>query len=238
MILAINTSTQQFGIAFLNGHGSTLAEYLMPREKGHFGSFMPALDFVLSQLKASIRDVRAVCVAIGPGSFTGLRVGLSAAKGLCHGLSIPIIGVSSLHALAFQAPYSDLPISPVIYSRSDELFTARFFLEDGQTLKRIMDDTAVKITDLSSVFDGPSVFIGNDFVSQEPMLRQCLGPDIHVAPGYLWNLRASAVGALGLIRLNANDFNDPLRLDPIYIRPPDIKTKPVNVIFNGSMAGE
>ncbi len=229
MILAINTSTPQFGLALLDEDGTILAEYFISKEKG-FGSFMPALHFLLSKLKADIHDQKAVVVAIGPGSFTGLRVGLSAAKGLCHGLEIPIIGISSLEALASQLPYSDLPITPILYSRKRELFTAQFHRNSGQDLIRSMDDMALKIDDLTSVFHKPSLFIGNDFQNQSHLLKNALGPLVQLAPPVHWNLKASSVGALGLRRFHANDVDDPQTLDPIYFRPPDIRPSPLPLV--------
>jgi len=225
MILAINTSTPQFGIALLDDDNTILAEYFMSKEQG-FGSLMPALHFLLSKLKADIHDQKAIVVATGPGSFTGLRVGLSAAKGLCHALEIPIVGISSLEALASQFPYSDLPITPVLYSRKREFFTAQFILSNDNNLARSMDDIALKVNDLHSVFDQPSLFIGNDFTNQSQVLKKALGSLVHLAPSICWNLKASAVGALGLKRFHDNDLDDPQTLDPIYLPPPDISPNP------------
>lgn len=225
MILAINTSTPQFGLAFLDEDGTILAEYYMAKEKG-FGSFMPALHFLLTTLKADIHDQKAVIVATGPGSFTGLRVGLSAAKGLCHGLEIPVIGVSSLEALAFQIPYSDLPIAPVLYSRKNEFFISRFSRDNGSNLIREVDDMAIKIEALPTMFEQPTLFIGNDFSNQSPAIKKILGSLVQLAPPQDWNLKASTVGALGLKRFHAHDFDEPQTLAPQYLRPPDIRPSP------------
>lgn len=225
MILAINTSTPQFGLALMEDDGTVLAEYFMSKEKG-FGSLMPALHFLLSKLNADIHALKAIVVSTGPGSFTGLRVGLSSAKGLCHALKIPIIGIPSLEALASQIPYSDLPITPVLYSRKRELFTAQFIQKDGYDLTRRMDDMALKIDDLSSIFKKPSCFIGNDFINQSELLKEALGPIVHLAPPNFWNLRPSSVGALGLKRFGDNDVDIPQMLEPIYLRPPDIRPNP------------
>ena len=225
MILAINTSTPQFGLSLLEEEGTILAEYFMSKEKG-FGSLMPALHFLLTNLKVDIHDQKAIVVATGPGSFTGLRVGLSAAKGLCHALNIPIIGIPGLEALASQIPYSELPITPVLYSRKRELYAAQFIRKDDHNLTRSMDDMALRVDDLPSVFKKPSCFIGNDFTNQGQILTEGLGPLVHLAPPNYWNLRASAVGALGLKRFHDDDFDDLQSLDPIYLRPPDIRPNP------------
>ena len=226
MILAINTSTPQFGLALLDEDGTILAEYFMSKEKGHFGSLMPALDFLLSKLKADIHDQQAIVVATGPGSFTGLRVGLSTAKGLCHGLGVPLIGITSLRALASQIPSSGLPITPILHSRKEELYAAQFIRNDSLKLLRSMDDIAIKINDFPSIFDKPSIFIGNDFSKQGHVLTNMLGTRAHLAPPHCWNLKASAVGALGVERFHARSFDDPQTLEPVYLRPPDIGPNP------------
>ncbi|MBW1852438.1 MAG: tRNA (adenosine(37)-N6)-threonylcarbamoyltransferase complex dimerization subunit type 1 TsaB [Deltaproteobacteria bacterium] len=207
MILAINTSTPQFGLAFLDEDGTILAEYFMSKEKGRFGSLMPALDFLLSKLNADIHDQQAIVVATGPGSFTGLRVGLSTAKGLCHGLGVPLIGI-------------------ILHSRKEELYAAQFIRNDSLKLLRSMDDIAIKINDFPSIFDKPSIFIGNDFSRQGHVLTNMLGTRAHLAPPHCWNLKASAVGALGVERFHARSFDDPQTLEPVYLRPPDIGPNP------------
>ncbi len=230
MILAINTSTPQFGLAILDDDGTILAEYFMSKEKGHFGSLMPALHFLFSKLNAKLNDQKAVIVAKGPGSFTGLRVGLSMAKGLCHGLKVPLIGISSLEAMAFQIPYSNLPIAPILFSRKDEFYTAQFIRTDGDNLLRNMDDVVVKIDDTPSMFEKPTLFIGNDYSKQGPVLTEMLGSLAYLAPPHLWNLKASAVGTLGLKRFHSHDFDNSLILDPIYLRPPDIRPNPFRLM--------
>ncbi|MCP4681263.1 MAG: tRNA (adenosine(37)-N6)-threonylcarbamoyltransferase complex dimerization subunit type 1 TsaB [Desulfobacterales bacterium] len=223
MILAINTSTLQFGLALLKRDGTVPAEYFMSEDRRHFGSLMPALHFLLSTTRSHMKDMEAIIVAIGPGSFTGLRVGLSAAKGLCHALDVPVIGVSSLEALASQVPYSHLPITPVLDSRKGELFTARFVWTEDQELVRKGEDISLRLESFPSMFEGPAIFIGNDFGTQGPLIKKELGPRAIPAPAHCWNLKASALGFQGLKRLDANDFDNPQDLGPVYLRPPDIR---------------
>lgn len=229
MLLAINTTTLQFSLALLEERGTIRAEYSMSKGKGHFGSLMPALDFLLASSKFDIRKIKGLVVAIGPGSFTGLRVGLSAAKGLCHGLDIPIIGISSLECLASQIPYSDLPVTPILDSRKGEVFAAQFTLDHEHNLVRIKNDTAMRIDDLPSSFNEPTIFIGNDFIGQGDRIKKMLSPRALLAPPHFWNLWASAVGSLGIKRFNAGDFDEAQSLSPIYLRPPDIRPNPVQV---------
>jgi len=223
MILAINTSTLQFGLALLEDDGTLLGEYFMSEGKGHFGNLMPALQFLLFTSKSDIRNLETVVVAMGPGSFTGLRVGLAVAKGLCHAFEIPVIGIGSLEAMANQIPYSDIPIAPVLDSRRGEIFTARFIRDNDHDLVRDSEDISLRLEDLPSFFKEPALFIGNDVARQGPSLEKMLGPLARLAPGYCWSLKASALGSLGLERFRARTFDDPRELNPIYLRPPDIR---------------
>ena len=226
MILAINTSTPQFSVALLKEDGTVLAEYLTSEGKGHFGSLMPAFHFLLSTSKSDVHSIKSIAIATGPGSFTGLRVGLSVAKGLCHALAIPIIGVSSLEAMASQILYSDLPVISILDSRKGEVFAARFVRSNKHELIRNSEDICLKIEEFSSLLREPSLFIGNDFTGQGSLVEKILGPRACIAPAHYWNLKASAVGFLGLKRLHARNFDDPQALEPVYSRPPDIQPNP------------
>ena len=226
MILAINTSTLQFGLALIDDNGTLLGEYFMSEGKGHFGNLMPALQFLIDSSRSDMRDLEAVVVAMGPGSFTGLRVGISVTKGLCHAFEIPAIGINSLEAMANLIPYSDIPIAPIIDSRRNEFFTARFMRDKDHVLVRDRGDVSLRLEDLPAYFKDPTLFIGNDFARQCPSLKEMLGPLARFAPSYCWNLKASALASLGLERFRAKIFNDPHVLNPIYLRPPDIRQNP------------
>ena len=237
MILAVNTSTLQFALALMETDGSVLAEYLAAKGKGHFGTLMPALDFLLNTSESDILDLEGLIVAVGPGSFTGLRVGLSAAKGLCNGLDIPIIGISSLEALASQVLLPDFSIIPILDSRKGEFFTARFVWSGDRKLTRKMEDMCLKAADLSSFSMEHSVFIGNSYSSQGALVRKIIGPRALLAPPHCWNISASAVGFVGLKRFLACDFDNPETLNPLYLRPPDIRPNPISPI-SGTFAPE
>ena len=226
MILAINTSTFQLGLALLKEEGTLIAEVLLSAGTKHFGGLMPSLHFLLTSSGAKLADLQAVVVATGPGSYTGLRVGLSASMGLCHSLKIPIIGISSLAALASRRLFTDLPISSLLDSRRGEFFMAQFLWRDEHELVRKQKDRSVKVEELASYVHGPTVFIGNDFASQASVIRRFFSTEAHLAPSHLWNLKASSVAFLGLKRYIAGDFDDPYTLNPVYLRPPDIRPNP------------
>ena len=238
MILAFNTSSREFSIALLEEEGTVLAECLMSQAEGHFAALMPSLHFLLNTTRLDIHDLKCVVIAKGPGSFTGLRVGLSVAKGLCHALDIPVIGVPTLEAMASQIPYTDLPVTPIIASRKGEFFTSRFVRDNDHNLVKKMDDVALRHEDFPSLLEESTILIGNDYPNQGLPLKKMLGPRILLAPAPCWNLKASAVGALGLERFHVHDFDELEGLDPLYLRPPDIRPTPYYSLSSGSCRPE
>jgi len=138
MILAINTSTIQFSLAIVGMTGDILAEYLISPAAKNFKTFMPAVSSIFDACGKEIKELKAVTVASGPGSFTGLRVGLSAAKGVAQGLDIPIIGVSSLEAMANQMPFMKYPLCTLLSSRRGEVIFAMFRWDDTHGIIRLI----------------------------------------------------------------------------------------------------
>ena len=226
MLLAINTSTPQFSIGLLLENGSLVAELSLSPGSNNFFGLMPAIDHLLVSCKVYPGEIKAAVVAKGPGSFTGLRVGISTAKGLCQGLGIPIIGVSSLEAMASQATFAGIPVCPLIDSRKGEVFTALFRWSEERGLERLTEETSLKIGDLVSLAREKTLFLGNNYGTQGPIVADLLGHHASLAPAPLWYLRAASVGVQGLRRYQDQDFDDLQDLVPAYLRPPDIRPNP------------
>jgi tRNA threonylcarbamoyladenosine biosynthesis protein TsaB len=223
MILAVNTSSVQFSVALLRDSGALTGEYSISSGPAGSRPLFPALHDLLARTKADVRKIAAVAVATGPGSFTGLRVGLAMAKGLCQALDVPLIGVPSLRAMAVQVGRTAYPVCPVIGARKGEVFAALFDVGEGEEPVGIKEDTCLKLTDLSRFVRERAVFVGDDFESQGGTISQVLGDRALLAPGFFWNPKASAVGALALRRLHEGRLDDMGSLVPTYLRPPDIR---------------
>ncbi len=237
MLLAINTSTLQFSIALVESSGATVGEYTVNPVLRHYGNMFPALDFLLASTSHKMEDLNAIAVAIGPGSFTGLRVGISSALGFSYALGLPLIGIDSLHALAYQVPHCALPIIAMIESRREEVFVAKFLWNKDQGLTRESEDLCLPYRSLSQHLEGPALIIGNNFEKQKEFVGKIIWPGAKLAPSHLWNLRASSIGSLAAHRLEAKDFDDPLRLSPLYLRPPDIRPNPYFAGGKGPVKG-
>jgi tRNA threonylcarbamoyladenosine biosynthesis protein TsaB len=226
VILAINTSTPQFSLALVDEGGALLAEWtLSPRTKD-FRHFMTALDHLLQVSGVAFEDISGLAVAKGPGSFTGLRVGLSAAKGFCEGLGVPIVALSSLEVLASQCPGVSIPICPVIDSRKEEVFAALYTWSDEQELVRLEPETCLKIRDLPGFMKKKAFVLGTDFNRQMGPIASAAGDRAIFAPPSFWNLRAAALGMLAARRARAQGFDMLQDVVPSYLRPPDIRPNP------------
>jgi tRNA threonylcarbamoyladenosine biosynthesis protein TsaB len=222
IILSINTSTKQYSLALLE-NCTVLAEYLILSGSSHFGDLMPCIDDILKKTTLTTEQIRAVSVSIGPGSFTGTRVGLAVAKGLSQGLGIPIIGVSTLPALASQIPCLNYDICSLVTSRKGEVFAAVFRHDHDNHLIRITQDASLKGEELLALIKKKTIVIGNDFTSQSPLVKQYAKENALLAPPNLWSLRASSIGALAFQRLEQGDSDDIQTLVPLYLRDADIR---------------
>ena len=221
-ILSVNTSTRQYSLAVMTDE-ILLGEYVLPPGSSHFGDLMPALHELLSKVGLGAQELEGLVVALGPGSFTGIRIGLSVIKGLSQCLNIPAVGVPTLCAMASQLPYLREDICPLVTSRKGEVFTALFRWSSKGRLSRIKQDVCVRMSGLRSIVKNKTIFIGNDLADQGPTLKQQLGGKTLLAPAHLWNLKASSVGALGLKRLKRGDSDNLSELVPIYLRGADIR---------------
>lgn len=222
IILSLNTSTKQYSLAVMEQE-TVLGEYLLLSGSSHFRDLMPCFEDLLKKTNLTHGQLEGIAVAIGPGSFTGIRVGLALAKGLSQGLGIPIIGVSTLEALASQILYAREDICPVMSSRKGEVFAALFMRDRHNHLMRIEEDAGLPVEKLPRLIKKKTIVIGNDFTVQGPLVKQYLGKNALLAPPHFWNLRASSIGALGEERLKRGDSDSVSDLVPVYLRDADIR---------------
>lgn len=125
LILGIETATPQVSVA-IGGHEGVIGLFEIARGRRHAETLMPAIDFLCTQTDIEIGEIGVVAVDVGPGLFTGMRVGLAAAKALAQALRIPMIGLSSLDLLAFPHRRSDRVVVPVVDARKGEVFYAMY----------------------------------------------------------------------------------------------------------------
>ena len=209
-VLAVETSTLAGGAALLDG-GLVVGEYTLDISLTHSERLMGAIDRLLTDAGWKVRDLEGLAVSVGPGSFTGLRIGLSTVKGLALALAIPIAAVPTLDAMATLLPFAALPVCPVLDARKREVY-ASLYRWDGAGMRREWEYLALAPADLARRFDEPVIVLG-DAADQidSPCARRIRPPRRGPSP--------AAVGFLGHQRLAMGDTIAPADLVPIYLRP-------------------
>lgn len=224
MELAIDTSTDFCSIG-LSGEGESVAEMTWHSGQNHTVELAPNITRLLNQAKISPQSLKAIFVAKGPGSFNGLRVGLSTAKGLAFALDIPLVGISTLEVEAYPFAFTKLPICPIHNAGRGEVAAAVYQLKDAWrclTPEHITTaDTLFREIKRKTIFCGeipPSVI---DEL-QKRLARYAIIPDAAARLRH-----ASYLAALGWQRLNGGQFDDAASLQPLYLRQPPITQRKV-----------
>ena len=218
-ILAVDTATNSCSVAATDD-GKLAAELTISKNQTHSKHLMELIHSVLENAGFSVRSLDGLAVTIGPGSFTGLRNGNSTIKGLAHALGKPVVGVSTLKALARQCGQTPYLICPLLDARKGEVYAAIYGFNKGQLIQRTgaraMIPEAV-VADIKS----PCVFIGNGARLYHPRIVSAVGNLAHFVPEGQNTIRASSVAFLSMPRFEANDTDGIDGLVPHYIRKSD-----------------
>lgn len=215
-VLAVETSTLSGGAALLDGE-RVVGEYTLDVRVTHSERLMAAIDQLLSDAGWTARDLDGIAVTVGPGSFTGLRVGLSTVKGLALALAIPVAAVPTLDAMAAMLPYAALPVCPVLDARKREVY-ASLYRWDGLGMRRQWDYLAVTPDELARRLREPVIVVGDGAEAiDSAFARRVEPPRRGPAP--------AVVGALGRARLARGETVTVADLVPIYLRPSEAELK-------------
>ncbi|HXE72627.1 MAG TPA: tRNA (adenosine(37)-N6)-threonylcarbamoyltransferase complex dimerization subunit type 1 TsaB [Candidatus Nitrosotenuis sp.] len=217
ILAALDCSGESFSTALLRD-GECLAEVTGLRPRAHLQLLMPSLQQAAFIAGVDLARVEAVAVTVGPGSFTGLRLGVVTARTLAQVLGCPAVGVNTLEALALNCPQGDLVV-PALDARRGEIFAAAFAVEGGQ-VRRLTPDAAFTPAGLAGFLAqrGGGLVLGNALARYGEVLSgACLLPSAY------WWVRAAMVGRLGAQALARGEGMDPLRLVPSYLRPAEVQ---------------
>lgn len=228
MILAIESATPVASVALVRG-ASVEGEALLPGGRQVSESFLGQIDRLLALRGTGPARIDRVAVSAGPGSFTGLRVGMAAAKGFCVGWSVPLVPVPTLHALAFRFPREGgTAVCPVLDARRGEVYAAAFRWEGGECL-RVTGDAALPLSGLPGILPaGPVLFLGDGAGRYREPLRERFGERARFPDGDPYP-RASAVGLLAGRLERAGGGADPRHAVPAYLRPSEAeRNRPSN----------
>jgi tRNA threonylcarbamoyladenosine biosynthesis protein TsaB len=223
MLLAIDTATRVASLA-LYGEGAVLSEHTWVSQNNHTVELIPNIVHLLAGQGATPQALTGLAVALGPGSFTGLRIGLSVAKGFALGLKIPLVGIPTLDVLAYaHAPWG-LPLWAIIQAGRGRICAA-FYPQEGPP-PHPDDYLLTTLAELEIEGEEPLLFCGEIGPQGAELLRQRLGGRAVIAPLASSLRRAGYLAELAWERLQGGERDDLAALSPIYLHRPKIGEGP------------
>ena len=214
-ILVIDTSGPVCGTAVMD-EDRVYSEFTAQNKNTHSASLMPMIEAALNAAGTEMSGLDAVAAVTGPGSFTGVRIGVATAKGLAHGAGLPCISVDALEALSASAGEFDGIICPIQDARAGQVYGAAF--RNGEQLT---GDAPMKLEDYLDTVEKLGerfLFIGDGAPVHRTAITERMGEKAVFAPAYRGFLRPSAAGAIALAKGENTDY---LGLQATYLRPPN-----------------
>jgi tRNA threonylcarbamoyladenosine biosynthesis protein TsaB len=220
LVLGIETATPQVGVA-IGGHEGVLASFHSARDRRHAETLAPAIQFVAEQARIDLSEISVIAVDIGPGLFTGMRVGLATAKALAHALRVPMIPVSSLDLVAFPLRYCSRRIVAVLDARRGEVFHAAYRQVPGG-IQRLTEPQVALPTELAGDLDATgedALLVGDGAVRYAEQLGGRAG--VEIGERGLQYPSAQSLVQLAHAAALREDFVNPWEVEAVYLRQPD-----------------
>lgn len=222
-VLGLDTSTS-CGSVGLFENGEIICDYLLSIPVTHSQRILAAIELVLKEACCSIEQIDAWAIALGPGSFTGLRIGVSTIKGLAFATGKPVTGVSTLDVLASQIPPTPYLICPVLDARKQEVYAA-FYRFDKNLMSRVSDYQAIKPEDLVKTIKEKTIFLGDGAKNYKEFLLNSLSSLVLFPPAPFHLPHGSTVAKLGFEQLQKGESLDLSAFGPMYVRPSEAEIK-------------
>ncbi|CAG0965455.1 tRNA threonylcarbamoyladenosine biosynthesis protein TsaB [Geobacteraceae bacterium] len=215
-LLTVDTSTSTCGVA-LTIDGRLAAESLLDSERTLSERLLVAVDTILRDSGLLLADLDGFGVALGPGSFTGVRIGVSTVKGLALATGKPVVGFSSLAMLALNLPVCSLTVCTLFDARKKEVYAALY--RCGVLPEPLHADCVIAPERFLGLIDGPTLFVGNGALRYRDLIEETLGDRAVFAPVHCHQPRAAAGAVLALELFRSGAFTPLPCLNPTYIRP-------------------
>ena len=219
IILALDTSTLSCSSAIVE-NGVVRAELTTVNNQTHSKHLMNMIDAVCTMSGFEIPGIDGFAVTLGPGSFTGLRIGISTIKGLAWSLKKPVVGISSLEALAWQCAPVPYLICPLLDARKHEVYACRYRYSAGELIKEGRELVISPVAAIDGIRE-PCVFIGSGAALYRKQIAQKLGELALFTGQTKDNIRASTIAELSVQRFSNHKTGDVASLVPQYIRKSD-----------------
>ncbi|MCX8069949.1 MAG: tRNA (adenosine(37)-N6)-threonylcarbamoyltransferase complex dimerization subunit type 1 TsaB [Thermodesulfovibrionales bacterium] len=222
-ILAIETSTITGGVAIIEDK-KLLAEGRMSVKAIYSERLMALIDFLLTSVKISITDIDYFALAVGPGSFTGLRVGLSTAKGLAFTTGKLVAPVSTLKAMAMNLPFVNYPICPILDARKGEVYWA-IYRNGENKLDTLINDRVGNVNDIFPFIKEQTIFIGEGALIYKKEIQQALNEKVILGNGIEMFPSPYNVALLGYQQVLEGNLLDAFKINTVYFRKSEAEIK-------------
>lgn len=222
-ILGIDTSTKHAGVAVIENE-DIVAECVMQFMAAHSEKLLPEIIHILETMQIPLKSIDYYAITAGPGSFTGLRVGISTLKGLAFVTGKKVVPVSTLEVIAYGFPFCKYQICPLLDARKKEVFTALFKWEDNKIL-RIKEDSVMSIDALVDWIKGKTLFTGSGAELYRDRLIEKLGEKAIFSHSLYFIPRPAAVAFIGLQRIKDGTLVHAKDLQPLYLRKSEAEIK-------------
>ena len=223
MIIAIDTATETASVAIAHPDGAIAAELTWRAGRNHTMHLHPTLQHLMMLAGITTNDLTGIAATRGPGSFTGIRIGLATAKGLAQGLDVPIVGVGTLAAAALGAAHLGRTVWSVVNAGRGQYAAAAYTASDEHGVEQLVEEAIVSPEELVSNMAerGEDCILTGEFDDELADAAQSgLGNTLAIAPDVVRTRTAANAARLGLLRLQRGDVDDVATLEPLYLRPP------------------
>jgi tRNA threonylcarbamoyladenosine biosynthesis protein TsaB len=224
LILAIDTSTKTASIALLENE-EILSEVFINLGVNHSLVLLPALQELCRMSRVVLEQIDLFACTTGPGSFTGLRIGASTVKGLAMATGKPIVGVSTLEALAFNCNGSGMLVCPMMDAKKNQVYTALYKTGRDERLENIENEMLTDVRDFLQRIQEDVIFLGDGAIQYSGIINEILATKAYYASHCNQYVRAAAVGLLGRSKYDKGDVLDSVTFIPKYLRLSEAEVK-------------
>ena len=218
-ILAVDTATKSCSVGIVD-KDALLVELILSTGQTHSKHLTEMIDRAIGLSGLTISALDGFAVTMGPGSFTGLRIGISSVKGLVVGTGKPLVGVSTLDALAMQAAFSSHLVCPLLDARKGEVYFSRYRFVDGTLKKELVEGVYAPLKVVDDINE-PCLFIGDGALLYKNAIIRKMGKLAHFVPPGQNAIRASTVAYIAMDRFVKKETDDVAHFVPHYIRKSD-----------------
>ncbi|WP_139491910.1 tRNA (adenosine(37)-N6)-threonylcarbamoyltransferase complex dimerization subunit type 1 TsaB [Brevibacillus dissolubilis] len=228
-VLAFDTSSPVLTVAVAD-ESRVLGEWTTNLNKNHSVTLMDGISALLDEIKTDPDQLTAIAVGQGPGSYTGVRIGVSTAKSMAWSLGIPVIGVSTLETIAMNAIGFGGLIVPLFDARRGQVYTGCWDSVEMTSLRSVLDERIILLRDwlpqvLEQAAGRPVLFLGDDVSLHRAVIEEMVGEQARFAPSGLNHPRAAQIAWLGMQKLEQADAPDTHAVNPEYLQVSEAEAK-------------